>query len=761
MSQTKSLSISKTFTFWQLDRLLAVLTAIGLAACAWPGSNFYRTAVTNVSLPAHLQKTRTSWQSQHVMSYVPGGSAQLAQGHVTDWKDLVRRLYEARTAGGASVAARIWELLDARDRVTFEKAATGGSLAPNRVSNLTRALNKVLHSPDLYSPEAFRDVALNATAERLLEQAPGGLPDRELTKLNRALLVSAMPDLVLPPPAGQGVLVTTDPGDSFVLDTLLEGRPEDEKLALTELPWSAWWPTIRLWGGLALLLGIASLCLALIVHPQWSQRELLPYPIARFVEEATARTERAWLPNVAKTKLFWIALTLVFAIRLLNGFSAWFDVIPAFPMTWNFVPLRELFPTAARVPMGWGVWRISLFPTVIAFAFFLNTRVAFSLGIANFAWVFFGSILIANGIPVTYQYVGGEKINLLRFGSFVGMGVILVYTGRRYYANVLASSFGFGRARETPGYAVWAGRGFLLSTVFAIMLLSTGGVSPLWSSICVLFMLLTFVVLSRIVAETGAFFLQTYWVPVGVITALFGIEAIGPTAFVVLGVASIVLIGDPRTALMPYLNTALRMTETTARTSPRRIAPWLLGMIVGGFLIAGAVTMYTQYNLGINYHDGWATQALPEMPFNHLSNHTSELASKGILNQATARTGLDSLASFSPEEGAYLWVGIGLAFVLLAAFARLRLPWWPFHPVLFLVWATYPILQFGGSFLLGWAVKAAVVKTMGAKGYHGLKPLMIGLIAGDLLGGLLWIIVGVWYYFQTGQPPARYAIFPG
>ena len=742
---------------------VAVLTAVGLAACAWPGLNFYQVAITNLAMPAHLQKTRTNWQSQHVMSYVPLGDAALAQGHVVDWHEVSRRLVAAADTDAASPAAHVWKLLEPRYRQTFRRALRiQGKPDPATISRLTEALNGVLSSPDFYDPAAFRDVELNETARRLLEDAPGGLETRELGRLNRALLVSAMPDLVLPAPRGGGLLLTTDPGASFALDTLLEGRTENKKLSLWELPWSAWWPTIRLWGGMALLLGVASLCLAVVVHPQWSQRELLSYPIARFVEEVTARKEGRWLPDVTGSRLFWIALVLVSVFHLYNGCAAWFHAVPSFPASWSFSPLRELFPTAARVPHSWGVWVVRLSPTVIGLSFFFESRVIFSLGIANLCWVIFGSLLLANGVPISYVYLGAEKINLLRFGSYVGMALMMCYTGRRYYGNLLASSVGFRRLTETPGYAVLACRGLLVSTALAVLLLTTAGLNVLWSTLCVLLILLTFVIISRIVAETGAFFLQAYWLPVAVLTALFGIEAIGPTGYIVLALASTMLIGDPRATLMPFLTNGLRISDTIAEASPRRIAPWLLVMIVAGFVVAGCVTMAPRYNRGVNYGDGWQTVALPAMPFKHLSNHTSELAAKGVLNDVTARRGfIESLKAFSPAEGAYIWTGIGLAAVLLTAFARLRLPWWPIHPVLFLVWATYPIQQLGGAFLIGWIVKASIVKTMGARGYHSTKPLMIGLIAGDLLGGMFWIVVGLVYYFTTGQTPARYTILSG
>jgi hypothetical protein len=138
----------------------------------------------------------------------------------------------------------------------------------------------------------------------------------------------------------------------------------------------------------------------------------------------------------------------------------------------------------------------------------------------------------------------------------------------------------------------------------------------------------------------------------------------------------------------------------------------------------------------------------------------SKAAAEGTLSSATSLSGLSSLAAFRPDPGAFTWVLLGLGFAL-AAVARLRLPWWPLHPVAFLVWGTYPIVMFGPSFLIGWLVKAAVIGTTGAKGYHTFRPLMVGVIAGELLMGLVWMIVGVVYYFAAGKAPVMYNIFPG
>jgi len=371
-------------------------------------------------------------------------------------------------------------------------------------------------------------------------------------------------------------------------------------------------------------------------------------------------------------------------------------------------------------------------------------------------------VLIANGDTMDTDYMGAKKANMLRFGAYLGITAMILYTGRRYYLNVVTSSLGLKRGADTPAYAPWAGRGLAVCVVLSVVALGQGGLSWPMASAFVLLVLMTLLVMSRICAETGLFFNQAWWLPVGVMTALLGVEAIGPTTYIVLAIGSAMIVGDPREALMPYLTNALKLGDQPAeKATPARLAPLLGVMIVVAFLVAGGVTMYFQYNDGFNAKDSWARTSLPGMPFSELASRTKEMEAAGTLADATAASGAQRLSLIRPEKGAVPWMLIGLALVLATASARLRLPWWPLHPVVFLVWGTFPITQFAFAFLIGWAIKVGVTRTAGAKGYHDAKPLMVGVIAGELFMALVWMVVGAAYFLWTRNEPQPYVIFPG
>ena len=65
----------------------------------------------------------------------------------------------------------------------------------------------------------------------------------------------------------------------------------------------------------------------------------------------------------------------------------------------------------------------------------------------------------------------------------------------------------------------------------------------------------------------------------------------------------------------------------------------------------------------------------------------------------------------------------------------------------------------GFSIFVGCVLRSLTLRFGGAKGYHTLKPLMFGTIAGELLAALGWSIAGAIYFFVTGLVPKVYTVF--
>ena len=103
---------------------LAVMAALALAVCGWPGSGFFRYFTTVTSMPAYLERTEPSWQSSGLLSYAPEGSAAVAPGQVRDWRELASRLVGAGREG-TGMSGRLFRSMYPQDQLNFRDAALG------------------------------------------------------------------------------------------------------------------------------------------------------------------------------------------------------------------------------------------------------------------------------------------------------------------------------------------------------------------------------------------------------------------------------------------------------------------------------------------------------------------------------------------------------------------------------------------------------------------------------------------------------------
>jgi hypothetical protein len=261
-------------------------------------------------------------------------------------------------------------------------------------------------------------------------------------------------------------------------------------------------------------------------------------------------------------------------------------------------------------------------------------------------------------------------------------------------------------------------------------------------------------------AETGMFYIQPYYFPCGVIWGLFGAGALGLQQLMILLTLSMILVVDPRESLMPFMSTSLRLLETK-KVRIGRTASWSAVALVLGLSIALPLTLYFQYDRGVSWADSWSSKATPRMQFDNIRMVKEKLQVQGRLTDKPPAGGLARILNMKPNGACVAGMVFGVILVLGFVAARIRFPWWPLHPVLFLTWATEPQWRLCGAFLAGWLVKKFTTKYGGAKVYQRLKPLMIGLIAGEVMGAVVPSIIGVIYFSITGVPPKTFWVLPG
>lgn len=527
-----------------------------------------------------------------------------------------------------------------------------------------------------------------------------------------------------------------------------------ERIGLGDVPWSAWAPPLSFWLPLIVLLWAGLVALSVVLHRQWADHEHLPYPIATFTDRLLP-AEGGGLAPVLKSRMFWVALAGVFLIHMNNYASAWFPEWVRIPLDLNFEGLGTKYPNLhPRHP--------TIFFTVVAFSYFIATDVSLSLAIGPTIFLLLQAGLAAYGVSVRGGGTFEPNIDkFLTFGAYFGVFLVFLYTGRHYYASVAMRAVGLNRGDEVERESVWAFRVFLACMALIVADLAWLGLDWRIALLYVLGVVLIYTVISRIVAETGCFWVQISFFPCVIILGFLGLRALGPEVLATLFFLSTVLVMiDPRECLMPYVVNSLKLVELR-RVKAGKAAPFMGMALLIGLAVAVPVTLYLQYDRGANMADEWATKSVPRAPFEAAMRGRERLVAQEGPGASRSVRGFGRLAEVDPDGGLVVAFAIGLAAALVFAGARLSFPRWPIHPVIFLVWSSWSAFHFAASFFFGWLIKSGVMKYGGTRVYRRLTPLMVGLIAGEMLAGVATILIGAIYYAATGKPPQGFRILPG
>ncbi|MCX8108542.1 MAG: hypothetical protein N3G20_07040, partial [Verrucomicrobiae bacterium] len=503
------------------------------------------------------------------------------------------------------------------------------------------------------------------------------------------------------------------------------------------------------WSALIVLVFGVVISLSVLLHRQWAEKERIRYPVAELAG-SLLMVEQRGQTTVVHQRLFWLGFLSILLVRTTTGLRLWFPESIEIPLQFDFSALRNRFPEFMATPGADSLAIVRLFPACIGFAYLLASEISFSVGIVNIISVCITYLLIVGGVDLSGGVMTGNAVDWVGFGSFLAMGGMLIYVGRRYYWQTFKGAIGLARHVETYSDSVQALRIFGFCVVGAVVLLVAAGLDWPLAIFAVVTTLLVFVVIARLNAECGTFFFAPGWMMPGVAVGLLGSTTLGPKMLIILGLVTYVFTIDPFECLMPYIANGLKIAGETSLPVGR------VGLVLGlTLLLVLAVTIPTavwaDYNWPAEMERGWDSSAL----YNAAERIASELTLSGRVEMVRHYTALERLRHMKPDRRFLVAAGIGFGAMVLFAVLRLRFSWWPLHPVLVLAFGAGLLYKFCASFFLGWLAKITVMRLGGARRYNQYRPFMIGIIVGDLTGSFL-IMLGSWLYFlATGvQSPA-------
>jgi hypothetical protein len=340
---------------------------------------------------------------------------------------------------------------------------------------------------------------------------------------------------------------------------------------------------------------------------------------------------------------------------------------------------------------------------------------------------------------------------------------VLLKTGRRYYWQVLKAAWGARGQDRVDAYAVWACRFLILSAAAAAGLLVAVGLDWPLAVLLVLLVLLFYLVAARFSAEAGLFFITAMWQPAAILVGLAGVFALGPQGLIIIGLVMVLFAHEPREILMPFVTNALKIGQN-AGIRPGRIGSSAVAVYVMALAVAIPATLYVSYKMGAASSERYQAQTTtwPKLTFNAAERAMTEMTNRGELQQSIQLRPWERLTRMRPDALFLQAAGAGLAAVLVFSVLRLRYTWWPIHPIMFCVWGIQSMKALSASFLLGWVIKGTLSRLglLTSGRIVRVKALMIGMIAGDLLAGAIFMIYGAIYYAVTDLTPWQYYIFP-
>ena len=513
------------------------------------------------------------------------------------------------------------------------------------------------------------------------------------------------------------------PHDPEAIKYFFEGLPKD-----TPIPWGAWAVPIAAWCSFIVAVHLMMIALMVLIRRQWVDHERLTFPLVQLpMDLAQEGAPGTRVGPLLKNPLMWAGFGVAFLALSTRGLNHYFPFIPSL----QFSPYLPLFHNSM-------ILHLFISFTVMGLAYFLSLDVGMSI------WLFHLLTQVQMAVENTLGYTLPGRQDLFMEGSmsvsYQGMGAMLalvgfgLWTGRGHLRQVARRILGRPDAAEDRDEILSYRAAFLIlcgGSLYAAGWLWLAGLPP---GAVLLFLLVAFALfygLARIVAEGGLGFARAQMTAQPFVVSALGTDYLTPSGLATLGF-TFSWAGDMRTMVMASAINGMKLADAGGVRG--RPLFWAMLLAIGvtlGSSVWALIWMGYTYG-GINLH-WWFYNLLGQLIHND--------AAYKVANP------LNPLADFAVVAPRFLFAGIGAVVMWLLMYARQRYLWWPVHYLGFPIGATYMISSTWFSILIGWSLKALVLKYGGVGLYRRLRPIFLGLILGQITCSGFWTLVD----FITGE----------
>ncbi len=511
------------------------------------------------------------------------------------------------------------------------------------------------------------------------------------------------------------------------------------------IPWSAWLVPLVFWGGFTLVSYFMLGCLSVMLRKQWSEHEALAFPLLKLPLELTdgmdpgSENSHGGMPSFFCNRVMWIGFGIAAFIQLVNGLNLYFPDVPPIPLT------LDTAPYLSEVPWNQiGGLTLSLFPIAVGIAFLLTSEISFSLWF--FFWLFKFQLIASYMVgfaPATLPDATGAFPGKLFQGYQMG-GAYLAYVGTvlwmaRHHLMHVARR-GLGRERATAGEAAevlsypMAFWGFLGS--FGLMVAATMAAGVRFDIALALWIgYLVFAIgLTRVAVEGGLLFLLHMSYPLGAVARLINsgpsLWLTGQNGALPASMFQSSFVFHMRGFLMPSFVQSFKLAHDQ-KINGRRLGLLLAGVILVSLLVSWPNVVRLGYETGgLQMGHKWFVQrgSVSSMKF-----------ATAMLKGDHSSAGLN-----------WFWMGVGMLTTAGLMMGRARFPWFPLHPLGYVMGMSFPVGVFWFSILVGWLCKTLINRFGGNEAVRRVTPAFLGLVLGDVVMMLFWLLVDA-HFGRTGH----------
>jgi hypothetical protein len=106
-----------------------------------------------------------------------------------------------------------------------------------------------------------------------------------------------------------------------------------------------------------------------------------------------------------------------------------------------------------------------------------------------------------------------------------------------------------------------------------------------------------------------------------------------------------------------------------------------------------------------------------------------------------------------PKEWSIIFTVIGAVVMGLLVVGYHRFIWWPLHPIGYLTTYSSAMRILWFSYFIGWLCNTLVLRYGGVNRFKEVRRLFVGLVVGDMVMAIIWLIVGMFSTFKYNVLP--------